>query len=502
MVLAIAFESVVKLLSLPARRRLSSPTACSTASATSSPGPRRCRAGRLLDDRRRRLGLCRLVPADVLSGRPSWCCRASSRSRVIENVDERHICGRATWLLPLYLLAINFFVLPIAIAGVAALPRRRRSAGADCCRPRPAGLAGAARLPGRTVGCHRHDHRRDRGAQHDDLQRPRHARPAALAAAGLGQQAGPAGLVLRSGAPASCALLLLRLPLLPLVRRRYALVSIGLISFCGVAQIAPSIVAGLYWQRGQPHRRHARAARRLRCLALHADPADAGRSRPDRPRLRARGPCGLAAVEPQALFGLEGLHPVSHALLWSLGRQYYGLDPARGLLAGRDELERLQAMQFVEVDAAAAARPALARRGQGGGAARPAGPVPRRRAGRSAWSRGRPAARGTALAPMIAADATLVQLAERQLARAIGAASARVMVASVVHGEVIGPRRRHGDHRRGLADHRVQPAPRAEVARARGGDSRAAPRQRAPAPARPAEGRLHRHRQPRAAHTR
>ncbi len=47
--------------------------------------------------------------------------------------------------------------------------------------------------------------------------------------------------------------------------------------------------------------------------------------------------------------------------------------------------------------------------------------------------------RGRVLAPDAAADATLVQLAERQLARAIGSASARVMVGSVVRGEVIGP---------------------------------------------------------------
>ena len=47
--------------------------------------------------------------------------------------------------------------------------------------------------------------------------------------------------------------------------------------------------------------------------------------------------------------------------------------------------------------------------------------------------------RGRVLAPDATADATLVQLAERQLARAIGSASARVMVGSVVRGEVIGP---------------------------------------------------------------
>jgi signal transduction histidine kinase len=47
--------------------------------------------------------------------------------------------------------------------------------------------------------------------------------------------------------------------------------------------------------------------------------------------------------------------------------------------------------------------------------------------------------RGQVLSPDAAADAALVQLAERQLARAIGAASARVMIGSVVRGEAIGP---------------------------------------------------------------
>ena len=36
---------------------------------------------------------------------------------VVENVDERHI-KTATWVFPLYLLLINIFVLPIAIAGL------------------------------------------------------------------------------------------------------------------------------------------------------------------------------------------------------------------------------------------------------------------------------------------------------------------------------------------------------------------------------------------------
>src|SRR6185369_13660840 len=36
---------------------------------------------------------------------------------VVENVDERHL-DKAIWLFPLYLLAINVFVLPIAFGGL------------------------------------------------------------------------------------------------------------------------------------------------------------------------------------------------------------------------------------------------------------------------------------------------------------------------------------------------------------------------------------------------
>jgi hypothetical protein len=39
---------------------------------------------------------------------------------VVENVDERHV-RTAAWLLPLYLLVINIFVVPIALAGLLVL---------------------------------------------------------------------------------------------------------------------------------------------------------------------------------------------------------------------------------------------------------------------------------------------------------------------------------------------------------------------------------------------
>ncbi|MGA0034030.1 MAG: histidine kinase, partial [Burkholderiales bacterium] len=40
---------------------------------------------------------------------------------VVENVDERHL-NKAIWLFPLYLFAINIFVLPIALGGLMHFP--------------------------------------------------------------------------------------------------------------------------------------------------------------------------------------------------------------------------------------------------------------------------------------------------------------------------------------------------------------------------------------------
>src|SRR2546422_10219186 len=47
---------------------------------------------------------------------------------VIENLDEKHL-NRAIWLFPLYMLAINVFVLPIAFGGLLHFPGGRVDAG-------------------------------------------------------------------------------------------------------------------------------------------------------------------------------------------------------------------------------------------------------------------------------------------------------------------------------------------------------------------------------------
>ena len=75
---------------------------------------------------------------------PSSCCRASSTSRWSRTAAKR--IRRAAWLFPLYLVLINLFVVPIAIAGLLSsgtAGHRQRHVRA---RPAAHGGLGAAAL--------------------------------------------------------------------------------------------------------------------------------------------------------------------------------------------------------------------------------------------------------------------------------------------------------------------------------------------------------------------
>ena len=96
---------------------------------------------------------------------------------VIENTNEKHL-NKAIWLFPLYMLAINIFVLPIAFGGGLHFPtgtRRCRHVRADRADGRKARRTRAARVHRRPVGGDRHGDRRNDRAVDDGVQRPRDA---------------------------------------------------------------------------------------------------------------------------------------------------------------------------------------------------------------------------------------------------------------------------------------------------------------------------------------
>jgi signal transduction histidine kinase len=157
-----------------------------------------------------------------------------------------------------------------------------------------------------------------------------------------------------------------------------------------------------------------------------------------RPDFMANGAFGLELLKPEQLFGLKGLDYLTHSLFWSLlanTAAYVGVSLWRAPQAR----ETSQALLFVDVfRRTASAGPVFWR-----GRARVADLLPllgrflgtgRARELFDDYARAQGAARVEDLKP----DAKLVQFVETQLSGAIGSASARVMVASVVEEESLG----------------------------------------------------------------
>jgi Na+/proline symporter/signal transduction histidine kinase len=360
---------------------------------------------------------------------------------VIENVDEKHL-SKAIWLFPLYMLAINVFVLPIAFGGLLRFPDGTVDADTFVLTLPMAekhewlallvfigGLSAATgmviveTIALSTMAC-------------NDLVMPVLLRLSSLR---LNERRDLTGLLLGIRRGAIVLILLLGYLYFKLAGEAYALVSIGLISFAAVAQFAPPILGGIFWKGGT----------RLGALwGLTAGfavwsytlllPALA-RSGWLPISFLEQGPFGIELLRPLQLFGLSGLDQITHAMIWSMIANI-GAYVAVSLSVSQSADEHRQASLFVDV---------FKQTGEAGGA--------------RFW-------RGTASAPdlynllarffgvaradsafaeyasarglgwpddRLVADAELVHYVEVQLAGAIGAASARVMVASVVKEEAL-----------------------------------------------------------------
>jgi signal transduction histidine kinase len=264
---------------------------------------------------------------------------------VVENSSDAEV-SRARWLFPLYLIAINLFVIPIAIAGLVAFPF---------------------------------------GAVDSDmyvLALPIHGdAPLLSVIVFVGGLSAATAMVI-----VECVALSVMLSndiIVPLVlqrspqsregtdfgdfllkARRFAifaimvmayfyyralgntqLVAIGLLSFAAIAQLAPAFFGGLFWRRAT-----ARGAMGGMLVGFAVwfytlfmpsflDTNTAGIL------LLQHGPFGIEALRPQALFGAD-LPPLLHGVLWSLALNvltYVVLSVARQ----PSSIERVQGDLFV-----------------------------------------------------------------------------------------------------------------------------------------------------------
>ena len=354
---------------------------------------------------------------------------------VVENVNEDHV-KKAIWLFPLYLLMINIFVLPIALAGLLTFPGGLVDpdtfvltvplhAHQDLVAllvylgglSAATGMVIVATIALSTMVC-------------NDLVMPVLLRVRSIRKRDLSSVL----LTIRRGS--ILGILLLGYAFFRFIGESYALVTLGLVSFAAAAQFAPAILIGIFWKG---------ASRRGAIAALIAGfavwsytlliPSFARSGWIDTSILEP-GPFGLAFLGPYHLFGLDMFDPLTHSVFWSMLANV-GLLIGVSLFGRQNAMERLQAVQFVDVFH----HGGLDSRLYSGTAtiAELKNLLERFMGTDNAWKTFFEYSQQHDFDAQTTryADSDLMRFVERKLAGTIGAASARVMISSVVKGEEI-----------------------------------------------------------------
>lgn len=347
---------------------------------------------------------------------------------VVEHENEAHL-ARAAWAFPAYLLAMSLFVVPIAVMGLEALPAGANPDLFVLTLPLQAGKDGLAMLSFlggfssatsmvvvATIAL------ATMMSNHVVLPLWLALTPKRASLAGDIRQ-----IVLGARRASIAAVLGLGYFYYRLSGGGAALAAIGLISFVGIAQIAPAMLVGLFW-RGATR---AGAVAGVMCgfalwlWALFLPSTGTGRHGVLSAKIMSEGPFGLSWLRPEALFGSTGLDPVLHAMLWATLANLVALVLV-SLLTRAAPLERLLAAQFtaradrpgpvLQRDAMASAEDLIimSQRVIGAGEARALFDA-------AARDQGRPG-------KMPAVTPALVEQLEREMAGSVGTATAHAMI--------------------------------------------------------------------------
>jgi Na+/proline symporter/signal transduction histidine kinase/CheY-like chemotaxis protein len=426
MILAIAFESLVKLFAFLVVG------AFVTWGMFDGFGDLAARIGAAAETRRLFLGgvdgptwvtMTSLALVAVL------CLPRQFHVAVVENADEGDL-RKAAWLFPLYLVAINIFVIPIAAAGLLVFPGGAVDGDMFVLAlPMAAGQSAIALLAfigglSAATGMVIVASVAVSTMVSNDLVMPIVLR----GRFGFADREDMSAVVLHIRRIAIFIFMLLAYCFCRLVGNSTALASIGLLSFAAMAQFAPALLGGLIW-------RGATAKGAVAGIVVGALlwaytlllPVLAGSGWLPQ-GLLDHGLFGVALLRPQQLFGLR-FDPLTHGVFWSLLANvtcYVVFSLSRRPLI----VERSQADAFVDFDDGQVQLGGRSWRGSisvSELAAVAAQYLGVERAQRSFAEFARQ--RGGGLTPSAAADFGLVRHTERLLASAIGAPSARLVLA-------------------------------------------------------------------------
>ncbi|SDH15341.1 sensor histidine kinase [Pelagibacterium luteolum] len=379
----------------------------------------------------------RWIAMTILAAAAVICLPRQFQVTVVENSDENHL-RTASWAFPAYMLAMSLFTLPIALFGLSFMPEGSNPDMYVLTLPLAVGQDGLA-LFAFIGGFSSATSMIILESIALSIMVSNHiVVPVMLrltSGTGIGDGQGVRRLILNARRISIILILFLGFGYFYLTRTSDALAPIGLISFTGVAQFLPAILASLFWRDA--------STKAAICAVLVGFvvwlwasflPSFASSS-PIVADIIANGPGGIGWLRPQELFGLNGLDPLTHAVFWSLFLNSTVLILG-SLITNQSALEHVQAALFLNVfrrtrsedspirgTATADDLFLVARRVLGHGRAVELFSEEAKLA-RMPW---------TTLEPSPA----FIRRLERELAGSIGAASAHVMLSKVVSGDSV-----------------------------------------------------------------
>ncbi len=283
-----------------------------------------------------------------LSAAAFICLPRMFQVMVVESTTERHVAF-ASWAFPLYLLLMSLFVIPIAVTGRVILPGGNPDLYVLTV-PLELGhgnLAMLAFLGGFSSA----------------------TSMVIVAAIALSTMVSnhvvmPVWLSLRSSHATMSgdvryvvllsrrltigAILLLGFLYLHFSGSGEALAAIGLISFTGVAQIVPPLLGGIFWRGATRIGAAVGLSLGFAVWAYTMFIPSFGDTFVMTATVLRDGPFGISWLRPHALFGIDGLDPLVHAVFWSISLNAIAF-LLGSILSVPEPLERLQAGLFVSV---------------------------------------------------------------------------------------------------------------------------------------------------------
>jgi Na+/proline symporter/signal transduction histidine kinase len=353
---------------------------------------------------------------------------------VVESHSEREV-RRASWLFPAYLVLINLFVLPIAIAGLLLFPAGSFDSDMTVLElPLSRGnsvLTLAAFIGGLSaatamviVASVALSIMISNDVVIPSLLKLRGRLPSSTQAGDEPGDLGPTILKIRRT-------IILGVMIAAYLYYRIAgeaqLASIGLLSFAAVTQLAPAFFGGMIWRSATARGAVAGMAVGLAVWTYTLLLPMLANTGAISPQLISDGPFGITALRPQELFGVT-LPPLAHGVFWSLLLNL-AVFLAASLSRRPIAIETLQAQVFAPSEPSAFApsfrlwRSAVSVDEVHGTVARYLGAERTAAAFRSYGQQ-----RGGEPIGASEADIELLRYAERLLASAIGTASSRLVL--------------------------------------------------------------------------